>query len=57
MIKIKKVKGILKIFWAPVKISPIQMIYAFHRFIHGYRGTEDWNDLDEQAYQVALRAR
>lgn len=37
----------------PPKISALQFAYAFHKFIHNERNTEDWNKLDEQAYQAA----
>ena len=35
------------------KISVLQFAYAFHKFIHNERNTEDWNNLDEEAYQAA----
>lgn len=39
------------------KISLIQFTYAFHKYIHNQRNNghpEDWNKLDEEAYQAAL---
>jgi hypothetical protein len=35
------------------KISTLQFAYAFHKFINNERNTEDWNKLDEEAYQAA----
>jgi len=40
-----------------IQISTTQFALAFHKFIHNQRNNgnpEDWNNLDEEAYQAAL---